>query len=229
MLPRPSPTYDSFQSISTTIEITDLQLNVSQRIAVLAANIKVNSFQQDLWRETQTFRLWTSEFFGPTFLEHVGVCQAPKHANGAAAIPPGDTPPLKWFCNSWVCNVAMVLTYKVLVPLCASLLSRKSCHKEYQRPQCWRCLVTNQWDFPRCSYIFHIFSSLGVGILPWSEAPMLPEASPLGGLSCPLGPGASPTLTTPQCNGSNISPKGWLLILEFLCWFLRMFTNKISR
>ena len=118
----------------------------------------------------------------------------------------------------------------------------------------------------------------------WPEAPMLPEASPLGGLACPLGPGAwesqllggrleaanermdlqkdlpkiwrylkygvkhrwngklwntikhviyiyssfwdvffrstpmlerscvvfrSPTLTTPQCNGSNISPKGW--------------------
>eukprot|EP00435_Cladocopium_sp_Y103_P056522 s528_g19.t1 len=41
------------------------------------------------------------------------------------------------------------------------------------------------------------------------EAPMLPEASPLGGLACPLGPGSSPTLTTPQCNGSNISPKGF--------------------
>lgn len=41
------------------------------------------------------------------------------------------------------------------------------------------------------------------------EAPMLPEASPLGGLACPLGPGASPTLTTPQCNDSNISPKGF--------------------
>ncbi|CAE7306685.1 unnamed protein product [Symbiodinium necroappetens] len=39
------------------------------------------------------------------------------------------------------------------------------------------------------------------------EAPMLPEASPLGGLICPLGPNASPTLTTPQCG--DYSPKGF--------------------
>mmetsp|Transcript_133580 Transcript_133580/g.188763 ORF Transcript_133580/g.188763 Transcript_133580/m.188763 type:complete len:234 (+) Transcript_133580:41-742(+) len=38
------------------------------------------------------------------------------------------------------------------------------------------------------------------------EAPMLPEASPLGGLICPLGPNASPTLTTPQYGDS---PKGF--------------------
>eukprot|EP00438_Fugacium_kawagutii_P034965 Skav202203 [mRNA] locus=scaffold2207:68295:96968:- [translate_table: standard] len=41
------------------------------------------------------------------------------------------------------------------------------------------------------------------------QAPLLPEASPLGGLTCPLGPGASPTLTTPQRGGANISPKGF--------------------
>mmetsp|Transcript_55826 Transcript_55826/g.104741 ORF Transcript_55826/g.104741 Transcript_55826/m.104741 type:complete len:241 (-) Transcript_55826:51-773(-) len=41
------------------------------------------------------------------------------------------------------------------------------------------------------------------------EAPVLPEASPLGGLICPLGPNASPTLTTPQCGNSRLSPKGF--------------------
>ncbi|CAJ1346271.1 unnamed protein product [Effrenium voratum] len=41
------------------------------------------------------------------------------------------------------------------------------------------------------------------------EAPALPEASPLGGLTCPLGPNSSPTLTTPQCANANNSSPGF--------------------
>lgn len=144
---------NSFQSISTTIEIADLHLNVSQRISVFGANIKVNSFQQNLWRDWN-FQTLDVGVFWATFLEHVGVCQAPKHANGAATIPPGDTPPLKWFCNSWVCRFTK---------------TRKSCHKEYQRPQSRWCdkRDTTQWYFPRFAYIYFSYVFItGMGFSP---------------------------------------------------------------
>ena len=142
---------NSFQSISTTIEIADLHLNVSQRISVFGANIKVNSFQQNLWRDWN-FQTLDVGVFWATFLEHVGVCQAPKHANGAATIPPGDTPPLKWFCNSWVCRFTK---------------PRKSCHKEYQRPQSRWC---DKRDKPMgfstiCTYVSYVFIT-GMGFSP---------------------------------------------------------------